>query len=286
MRRVAPILLFTLLCAAAGLSQQAPRPDGEVAALAKARNTETRGAAIIKRLNELGIKCYSQTFTHNGKIGFNIFAELPGNARQRLLLGAHYDRVAIGQGAVDNASGVAAVLHLLERFKAAPLKNYAVSAAFFDLHEAGSFGAIEYLAGQKKETLPAMFVNFDVFGYGDTLWVMAMDEKSASAKAVTEAASSSGFPAHLGTAYPMTDHLVFTEAQIETLSFSLLPGEEINRFVAMLKASPEAQERLEKPKVLTIIHSSEDTLDKVDAKAALRAAGVVESAIRVLDAKR
>lgn len=88
-----------------------------------------------------------------------------------LLLGAHADRVDVGEGAVDNASGVAAVLALAERFRERPLQGHRVAVAFWDLEERGLLGARDYVANGGEQ--PALYVNFDVFGWGDTLWVMA-----------------------------------------------------------------------------------------------------------------
>jgi aminopeptidase S len=286
MRRPLSLLtLFVLLLAAQSTTTVAQKGDGprlvsQVSAISAGADTKARGAAIKKRLDELGIKYRVDPFTHGDRQGENILAELPSaGATKQLMLGAHYDRVSEGQGAVDNASGSLAVLELLAALKAKPLKNFAVVAAFFDLEEIGLRGSANYIKAREGKPLPALFINFDVFGYGDTLWAMTPDEKSSSAMAVKTAAATAKFPLQIGAQYPPSDHLSFIRAKVETLSFSLIDGKEIP---AILKVfNHEMPEQM--PRVLSIIHSPNDTPDKIDGAAIALALPVVEQAIRLMD---
>lgn len=287
MRKLFPIVSGILLCVLAAQAQgSAPQPDAgarvlsQVRAISSGSDTKARGAAITKRLDELGIKYRVETFRHDGQQGNNIVVELPvAGATKQLMLGAHYDRVSKGQGAVDNASGAVAVLELLATLKEKPLKNYAVMAAFFDLEEIGLRGSAEYIKSRNGKNLPTIFVNFDVFGYGDTLWTMTRDEKSVSAMSVREAAVAAKFPLQIGPGYPPSDHLSFINAKVETLSFSLIDGKEIKSILKVFnREMPEVM-----PRVLTIIHSDNDTPDKIDGAAVARALPVVEQAIRLMD---
>jgi len=291
MRTLCGIVLTALIClGTASVSVQA-QPSGAandaasrvvklVTAVSSGANTKARGAAITKRLDELGIKYRVEPFTFEGREGNNIVAELPGPAAgKELMLGAHYDRVSEGERAVDNASGAAAVLELLAVLKERPLKNYKVSAAFFDLEEIGLRGSANYIKAREGKPLPAVFINFDVFGYGDTLWAMTPDETSSSATAVKTAAAAAKFPLQIGTQYPPSDHLSFIRAKVETLSFSLIDGKEIPSILKVFNR--EMPEQM--PRVMTIIHSPNDTPEKVDGAAIARALPVVEQAIRLMD---
>ena len=285
MRRLLSILtLFVLLLAAqstsVGQKGDGPRLVTQVSAITAGADTKARGAAIKKRLDELAIKYRVETFAHGDRQGENILAELPSaGATKQLMLGAHYDRVSQGQGAVDNASGSLAVLELLAALKAKPLKNFAVVAAFFDLEEIGLRGSANYIKAREGKPLPGVFINFDVFGYGDTLWAMTPDEKSSSATAVKTAAATAKFPLQIGAQYPPSDHLSFIRANVETLSFSLIDGKEIP---AILKVfNHEMPDQM--PRVMSIIHSPNDTPDKIDGAAIALALPVVEQAIRLMD---
>jgi aminopeptidase S len=280
---ISSLLLFVILAQPEpGVTQTGPaaRVVSQVTAITSGADTKARGAAIIKRLDELGIKHRVEKFNYDGREGENILAELPSEgATKTLMLGAHYDRVNEGQGAIDNASGSVAVLELLAALKEKPLKNYAVSAAFFDLEEIGLRGSADYIKVRGGKNLPSVFINFDVFGYGDTLWAMTRDEKTLSATSVKSAATAAKFPLQIGTSYPPSDHLSFIRAKVETLSFSLIDGKEIPSILKVF--NHEMPEKM--PRVLTIIHSPNDTADKVDGPAVARALPVVEQAIRLMD---
>lgn len=252
-----------------------------VTGISSGASTNERRASIEKALAEMSIPYTEEKFEYNAQAGVNILVQLPApkDAKQ-LMLGAHYDRVEVGKGAVDNASGAAAVLELLRALKANPLKKYAVTAAFFDLEEIGLGGSSHYVAAHASE-LPALFINFDVFGYGDTVWGMTRKDDSVLAKSINAAAGKLKVPARLGPAYPPSDHLSFIKANVESSSISLIDSEEIP---AILKVfSGEHPDKM--PKVLTIIHSPNDTVDKIDRAAAARGLAVIEQAIRLIDTK-
>ena len=276
------LLQTTLMLAQSSANYASDRFKSQVAAIAAGSNTSQRAAAITKRLDELGIKYHLQSFSDKDKRGTNIIAELPGAGAEKLALGAHYDRVAEGQGAIDNASGSAVVLGLLAALKAMPLKNHTVTAVFFDLEEVGLLGSKAHVEAHQGKNLPNIYINFDVFGYGDTLWVMSSNTDSPSAKAMKQAAAESKFALELGLDYPPGDHLSFLKAKIETMSISLIAGAEIKSILKVFKG--DRAEEL--PRILTIIHSARDTPDKVDGDAVVRALPVVEQAIRYIDTSR
>jgi aminopeptidase S len=245
-------------------------------------DSSQRGAAITRQLEALGIPFRRQEFMASGRRGVNIIAELPGSGTKKLLLGAHYDRVAVGRGAVDNASGCAAVLELLARLKTEPLRAWTVSAAFFDLEEIGLRGSQAYVEAAGPQELPTRFINFDVFGYGDTLWLMSPSNDSFPVKAFQQSARELSFPLRVTREYPPSDHLSFTRAGVEALSLSLLPAGEIEGILASLSGADQPEPG-EQPRVLKIIHSPEDTLDKIDAPAIAKAVPVVVKALRGMD---
>ena len=287
MNKLSFSIAFVLLHTTLTLAQSNAVYSGElfknqVAAIAAGANTSERAAAITKRLDELGIKHRLPSFSDKDKRGVNIIAELPGAGAQKLALGAHYDRVAEGRGAIDNASGCAAVLELLAAMKTKPLKNHTVTAIFFDLEEIGGVGSKAHVESDQGKNLPNIYINFDVFGYGDTLWVMSSRTDSPSAKAMTQAAAESKFDLEIGPDYPPGDHLSFIKAKVETISISLIGRDEIKSILKVFGG--DRPEKL--PRILTIIHSAGDTSDKIDGDAAVRALPVIEQAIRNMDTSR
>lgn len=305
--KLLPLLLLACLCAGATATQQkqqgadvkpaptkaagddvAARFKALVEAISAGADTGARRGALHNRIIEIQHNYSARLFKHGEREGANLVVSLPRSAgmTKTLLLGAHYDRVAQGRGAVDNASGCAAVLELLAAFKARPLRNYSVGAVFFDYEEAGLVGSKAFVASDGGadgvRVVPDVFVNFDIFGYGDTLYVMSQKDDAPAARAFRRATADAKFPLALGPTYPPSDHLSFLGTRAETLAVSIVGGDEIGPIMQLLR-----REKPEKfPRTLSIIHTAEDTPDKIDAAAAARALAVVQSALRLLDSQQ
>ena len=256
---------------------QAWRSD--VSAIAAAPDNAGRRAAIESALAASGIQVRRVPFAFEKHNGTNLLADIggPGDA-PLLLIGAHSDKVKVGDGATDNASGSAVVLALAQRFKQRPLQHHRVIAAFWDLEELGLIGAHAYIADGGAK--PAMYVNFDVFGWGDALWMMTLDPSDALASASNDAAQAAGIALSAGDKYPPTDHLAFHKAGWPAVSYSLVGSNEIPK---ILKAF--ANEKVDPPaKVMQVIHSDNDTMAQIDANEAARGVAAVEDALRRWDA--
>src|SRR5207237_7784462 len=104
---------------------QATRFRDRIAAITAGSDTASRRQAIADDLKASGIEYKLEEFTLPTFSGTNIVVDVPGKKPAKtFLLGAHYDRVAQGQGAVDNAASCAVLLELLAQFKSRPLENY------------------------------------------------------------------------------------------------------------------------------------------------------------------
>lgn len=287
-------ILFLTACSPSVRAPQAPAAAaapagtaasqwlGDVRAIADSGDNAQRREAIAARLDTLGLAPRKVAFQANDRTGENLLADVSGPANgPLLLLGAHSDRVEAGHGATDNASGSATVLALAERFKRKPLQHHRVAVAFWDLEEVGLLGSKAYVTD--GSTRPALYVNFDVFGWGDTLWMMApANQQTAlvdSSRAATQALSLGFSP---GEQYPPTDHLPFIRAGWPAVSYSLVGADEITQ---VLDAYAGKKSRTP-AKVMQVIHSERDTLDQVDAEAVARGVDAVEQALRRWDAQQ
>jgi Zn-dependent M28 family amino/carboxypeptidase len=252
----------------------------DVTAIADADATGGRRAAIEKRLDTLGITWRNSPFEIDSQHGTNILADVAGDgAAPLLLLGAHSDQVSKGEGATDNASGSATVLALAQRLKVKPLANHRVAIAFWDLEEKGLLGSKAYVANGGAR--PALYVNFDVFAWGDTVWMMTPDDQGALARASLDATAANGLKLSAGEHYPPTDHLAFLKSGWPAVSYSLIGGEEITGILDAYAGKKPAT----MPKVMQVIHTDGDTLAQVDANAAARGVDAVEAALRRWDAE-
>ena len=127
---------------------------------------------IQHRLETLGYQVTRQAYSAWGHQVANLAAQRPGHNRadQILLIGAHYDTVAGSPGADDNATGVAALLALAERFaQARPSRTVRLVAfaneepPFFQTQAMGSFVYAQECRRQ-GEHITAMF-SLESLGY-------------------------------------------------------------------------------------------------------------------------
>lgn len=273
------LLLSVFASVPAWADDVSSRWHGQVEAISAHGDTTGRGDAIARRLDALGIAWKREAFERDGQAGENLVADLGGPDKAPLLLiGAHYDKVAIGHGATDNASGVAAVLELAQALKAKPLDHHRVHVVFWDLEEKGLLGAHAWVATAGREQ-PALYVNFDVFGWGDTLWMMAPDSGTPFVAALRAASGTEKLGFAPGDKYPPTDHLAFLKAGWPAVSFSLVGGDEIDPILAVFGGGKPAQV----PKVMQVIHSERDTTAELDASRVDDALRVVEQGLRAWD---
>ena len=153
-----------------------------------------------------------------------------------------------------------------------------MAVAFWDLEERGLLGAGAYVGNGGER--PALYVNFDVFGWGDTIWMMAPDARHPLAVATPRAAAAAGLQASVGERYPPTDHLAFLRAGWPAVSYSLVGHDEVAAILEVFSGrTPAAM-----PKVMQVIHTGRDTLAEVDAAAAEKAIDAIEAALREWDA--
>jgi aminopeptidase S len=289
----APVALGVLLLAACATTQPVPatRPaatnvartswQADITAISGGSNPVGRGAAITAALGILGLQWREQAFQGRGRAGRNLIAEVGGPAGAPLLLiGAHYDRVAVGQGATDNASGVATVLQLAAALQARPLARHRVQVVFWDMEEDGLLGSRAFVATAGQER-PALYVNFDVFAWGDTLWMMTPHPDGPLAAEAAAAARANGLHHRAGTEYPNTDHRTFLAAGWPAVSFSLLANTEIEDTLKFFTGGQPAQV----PKAGQVLHTAQDTLDKIDGTHVPQALKALEDALRAWDAK-
>ena len=149
-----------------------------------------------------------------------------------------------------------------------------------NLEEKGLLGSKAFVAATGSPK-PALYVNFDVFGWGDTVWLMTPQADSALAQATGTAVQAQGLKLSAGDKYPPTDHLPFLKAGWPAVSYSLVGGDEIALILDMYAGrKPGAV-----PKVMQVIHSDHDTLANIDPAAVARGVDAVEAALRAWDAQ-
>lgn len=161
---------------------------------------QARMAAIRNRFEQDGWQLREQDFLinattdlggpglHNGR---NLWLELagPGPAERTLMLMAHGDVAGIASrssGAWENASGVAAVLALLRRFRDDGLPPGArVQVLITDLQQRGMIGAKAFVQQCLVDgTCPDLAVNLDRLGWGNALALSGTDRHALVSEAL------------------------------------------------------------------------------------------------------
>lgn len=161
----------------------------------------------------------------------NVVAQLEGESDETVVVGAHYDSVWRGSGAIDNATGVEGLRRVAERLAG---RSHPRTLRFvaFAAEEIGLVGSRRHVAGIKERGETgriAGMVNLDCIGHGEKLELLCAPE-TLRARAeetarglglhdrydvVTELAAEAG-----------TDHLPFAQAGIPALSILHFPYEE------------------------------------------------------------
>lgn len=122
---------------------------------------------------------FTYTDTAHGPVPtFNVVGWLPRGRAKTIVIGAHYDhlgqggphshevtRTGIHNGADDNASGIALLLHLAAYAHANPSLPYNFLFVCFGGHETGMHGSAHFVA-QYDDSIPrwAQMLNFDMVG--------------------------------------------------------------------------------------------------------------------------
>lgn len=166
-----------------------------------------------------------------GRRDRNVIAELPGTSDEVVVVGAHFDSVWRGNGAIDNATGVEGLLRVAGRLRGREVPRTVVFVAFA-AEEIGLVGARRFVADARERGELGRIVgmvNLDCIGHGDKLELLCAPaalleraEREARSlglydryEVVTELGQEAG-----------TDHLPFVQAGIPALSILHFPYEE------------------------------------------------------------
>jgi Zn-dependent M28 family amino/carboxypeptidase len=288
---VASFLLLTSVCTLRAAEQSAPDPLKDLARLRQESNP-ARLETLQEILRERGLPFELQKFeAKEGKKGANVVMSFgpAGSTAREITVGAHYDAVELkdgklSQGMVDNGAGAVVLLRVAEALKDRPLKHR-VRVLLFDKEEVGLLGSKAYVAGRKSGEIAAV-VNVDIAGFGDTVvYGLGKTEGDGHLQEVLGAICAERrlqcleFPK-----FPPGDERSFQTAGIPAISIGFLPRLQAHQLWLFLNGGKDSglQEGWVPP-ILKIIHTPEDTLDKVDPGTLDIATGLVLDTLLRLD---
>jgi hypothetical protein len=102
---------------------------------------------------------------HNGH---NVICRIPGASQNRIIVGAHYDRIGTGRGVADNWSGIVLVSRLISEINSLDL-NFTWEIVAFGAEEIGLLGSKTFIREAVRDKglgdILAM-INVDTLGLG------------------------------------------------------------------------------------------------------------------------
>jgi len=117
----------------------------------------------------------------------NVICVLTGSSGKVIVVGAHFDRVAEGDGVVDNWSGASLLPSLYEAIRLEPRKHTYIFIGFTD-EERGEIGSHFYVRQMSPEQVAATdaMVNMDTLGLAPTeVWTSHSDTRLTNALVYT-----------------------------------------------------------------------------------------------------
>ncbi|MBQ5864090.1 MAG: M20/M25/M40 family metallo-hydrolase [Bacteroidales bacterium] len=135
---------------------------------------------IYAQMKKLGLNPVKQEFTvkRGNVVTFNVYGKVEGSTGKYIVIGAHYDHLGLGgkeigsrrpdtvavhNGADDNASGIAGVLHLAIHYAKEKNLEHGFVFVAFGAEERGIVGSKHFAENIDPKKVVAM-VNFDMIG--------------------------------------------------------------------------------------------------------------------------
>ena len=188
-------------------------------------------AARVAKLNELFTTAGCQPMLTEHRFPAadlpNLICSRPGAIEDRIIIGAHFDKVDPGDGVADNWSGAILLTALYQSLSQAPRQNTFVFVAFSD-EERGQHGSrafVDSLDTDQRHQVRAM-VNLDTLGLSATkVELHEADPKLACLLATTANLTGDPLTVRNNGASDSSDHEPFLEARIPAIRLhSLTPN--------------------------------------------------------------
>lgn len=212
-----------------------------------------------------------------------------GRGDRGLVLGAHYDAAQlpsgrIGPGMVDNAAGVVVLVQLAEAIRHDTF-NKRIHIVFFDQEETGLAGSRHFVNSPKLGSIDAM-INIDLVGYGDTVMFgpTARTPTAEVEQALRLACSQLLVDCFFSPQLPAGDFVSFDAAGIPSISLAILPSLDAHQVWLMLNKPSDSTLPIEfHPSIAKVVHTSNDTVDKLDPTTMTMACHLISLLLARLD---
>lgn len=190
-----------------------------------AKKNEEREATLKRLFSEAGCggDYLSEQRVKESKLP-NVVCKLPGSSDRIIIVGAHYDHVADGDGVVDNWSGASLLPSLYEAIKDVPHEHTFLFIGFTD-EEKGEIGSRFYAQQMTKEQVAATdaMVCMDTLGLAPTeVWTSHSDKLLVHALAYMAGLMKAPIAGEDVDKVGSTDSVQFSERKIRTITLHSL----------------------------------------------------------------
>ncbi|MCB1035873.1 MAG: M20/M25/M40 family metallo-hydrolase, partial [Acidobacteria bacterium] len=172
----------------------------------------------------------------------NLRLEIPGRTADTIVVGAHWDKVRLGCGAVDNWTGIVTLIHLFRTLQTVPTEKTVVFVAFGREEEGlvGSQAMVKDVPREERQRYCAM-VNLDSLGLTKPQVGRNLSSKKLS-QAAAELAERMNIPFGEGIVAGNADSTAFLDRGIPALTLHGLPRD-----------------------YRSILHTDKDTIELIDS---------------------
>ncbi|MFC1513988.1 M28 family metallopeptidase [candidate division KSB1 bacterium] len=215
--------------------------------------------------------------------GANLVVML-GSGDREIVIGAHYDKVSVGDGVVDNGSSSVIIANIAAALKNENL-NHKIRIVFFDAEESGLVGSRNYVETHADDNIVSM-INLDVNGYGDTMMFGPTAQAGLNRLYRIAKAVSVDFDIEFAVfgRYGGSDDRSFARAGIENISIGIASAEHVHQFWLSQNAQdPELNPWGRNVKIMGTMHSDNDSMALIEEDAMVRVYNVVLETVKRLD---
>lgn len=295
---VLPLLLALSACASATVGVAAPptmtgdQLRERVASFAQPTH-DGRLAVLKAQLDAAGLTYTVEEFPGRRKppfVGHNVIVRTGPTTGKQIVLSAHYDALEMQNGklvdgAIDNAASVVAMIEATKRV--AGRTKHPVTLFLTDQEELGLLGAHAFVKEHGIADI-ATVINADVNGNGDTL-MYGLNNGAQSAfmiDAVKSLCAERSLSCLDFPQYPPSDDRAFSAAGAPTISLGHQPKAEAEKMRTFLLNPPTSAPKPDAiPEVLSLIHTPNDTIARVEASTLALAADTFTALVMKLDAQ-
>jgi hypothetical protein len=177
---------------------------------------------VLDELTALGYTPTRHDYSFAGMMGANVLARLESTSGSGslIVIGAHFDGVATGPAAADNATGVAIVLAAARYLRTVSTREHPVVFALFDQEELGLIGSQAYAATLVPADVKSVHV-FDMVSFdgdGDRA-VELWSPTTGLAQLYQQYGTAAGMPVSV-VAFNSSDHQAFLDRGLKAVGVS------------------------------------------------------------------